>query len=258
MYNQNGGLLLKKENIVDNDISNSTASYTPTKQEWESIFFSNTFYCYWYVEGYDSNNTTNNGSYRYISEEYDIILEKKYISVNTNNTSSGINGMSIDVDLYETYGNEINVRNFDVVIEYNWDTIPTERMQDYIVMRWSTVYQLNDQRYSVDYYNNDIETLRLSSTDFTYNVSSVGMNQIYWRTLLKYKTPENETPTSLYGEAHIGVTSTNSAASLMVTVSYHHTTSMAVGEKGVYMNESGIYTTDATQVETLTKIFTIA
>ena len=256
LCNGNGAVLLEKENLVDTYLSGETTSYTPTKQEWESIFFTNVFDCYWYVEAYDTNNLYNNGSYKYKSEKYPFILEKLYVEQAPVQSTSGISNLTLRLDLEEIYTVE-STRRFKINIGYIWTSIPSERLQDFIIMKWSTIYQLNGVMYAVDYYNDGQIYVTHSSSEFTYSETSNPLNQMYWVANLIYRTPQNEFPSLLYGQAEIELISPVNATNLLIQIQYHHVTNTAIGMAGVYINENGDYVTNAYQIESIHKIYSV-
>ena len=185
----------------------------------------------------------------------DIILEKKYVEYTSSTNNSNISNLTLDVSVQQEY-NE-NVKHLYVNIDYQWDTIPIERMKDYIIMRWSYVYALNGTNYIVNYYN-DTETIK-TDTYVTQNYVSLG-RELYYSIEL-YELGNLQTPTSLHGNATIElVSSNNNATTFELIVEYHHITNTGAYDSqmnGIISNTSGEYTTAAGFKEIKTLFYTI-
>lgn len=245
VYNDHGIQLLKKENLVCNDISKSEFTYTPTSEEWKSLFFSSSFTGYWFIEGKDRNNigidngngifTLSNG-YVYRSEIKPFTLEKRYIEHKTQ-INQPLSGLEIDFTLQENNTTENN-RDFTINLEYEWTTIPEQRYDDYIIMSWSTIYELNGTFYIESYYNNNIEISSNNSYGNNYQITPLGINQLYWVVNMKWFDENNNVPYALYGNAEIGLTAPSTANALFVSVEYHHITNTASGMAGIFNDET--------------------
>lgn len=247
VYNDHGIQLLKKENLVCNDISKSEFTYTPTSEEWKSLFFSSSFTGYWFVEGKDINNSiigvqngdngfTSTGGYVYRSEMKPFTLEKRYIEHKTQ-INQPLSGLEIDFTLQENNTTENN-RDFTINLEYEWTTIPEQRYDDYIIMSWSTIYELNGTFYIESYYNNNIEISSNNSYGNNYQITPLGINQLYWVVNMKWFDENNNVPYALYGNAEIGLTAPSTANALFVSVEYHHITNTASGMAGIFNDET--------------------
>ena len=245
VYNDHGTQLLKKENLVCNDISKSEFTYTPTSEEWKSLFFSSSFTGYWFIEGKDRNNigidngngifTLSNG-YVYRSEMKPFTLEKRYIE-HKGQLNQPLTGLEIDFTLQENNTTENN-RDFTINLEYEWTAIPEQRYDDYIIMSWSTMIQLNGTFYIESYYNNNIEISSNNSYGNNYQKTPLGINQLYWVVNMKWFDENNNVPYALYGNAEIGLTAPSTACALFVFVEYHHITNTASGMAGIFNDET--------------------
>ena len=247
VYNDHGIQLLKKENLICNNINKSKFIYTPTNQEWKSLFFSSSFTGYWFVEAKDINNSiigvqngengfTSTGGYVYRSEMKPFTLEKRYIEHKTQ-INQPLSGLEIDFTLQENNTTENN-RDFTINLEYEWTTIPEQRYDDYIIMSWSTIYELNGTFYIESYYNNNIEISSTNSYGNNYQRTPLGINQLYWVVNMKWFDENNNTPYALYGNAEIGLTAPSTANALFISVEYHHITNTASGMAGIFNDET--------------------
>ena len=245
VYNDHGIQLLKKENLICNNINKSVFTYTPTIQEWKSLFFSSSFTGYWFVEAKDINNigidndkgdSTSTGGYVYRSEMKPFTLEKRYIEHKTQ-INQPLSGLEIDFTLQENNTTENN-RDFTINLEYEWTTIPEQRYDDYIIMSWSTIYELNGTFYIESYYNNNVEISSNNSYGNNYQITPLGINQLYWVVNMKWFDENNNVPYALYGNAEIGLTAPSTANALFVSVEYHHITNTASGMAGIFNDET--------------------
>ena len=258
IYNSNGEELLKKENIQYEISSSKVASYTPTREEWKSVFYSSSFYCYWMVEGKDINHTyigtiekTDYTSefdaqtgYTYQSEPFPFNLEKIYKEYETQTTNQNydIDNLELSVELFtKTQTNQLP-RKYEIKINYKWDEddLPDERLTDYIVVQWNYIYNLNGTLYSVNYYDNDIIYTFDESYDGRILYYGSPYIELYYTADLRYDT-NSETVSKLYGEAAIGIETTQNYDSLFVGVTYYHVLNLATVMQGIQQNEYGYY-----------------
>ena len=258
IYNSNGEELLKKENIQYEISSSKVASYTPTREEWKSVFYSSSFYCYWMVEGKDINHTyigkieqadytsefDAQTGYTYQSEPFPFNLEKIYKEYETHTTNQNydIENLELSVELFtKTQTNQLP-RKYEIKINYKWDEedLPDVRLTDFIVVQWNYIYNLNGTLYSVNYYDND--------EIYTFDESYEGQilyygspyRELYYTADLRYDT-NSETVSKLYGEAAIGIETTQNYDSLFVGVTYYHVLNLATVMQGIQQNEYGYY-----------------
>ena len=255
IYSNNGEELLKKENIHYEISSSKVASYTPTKEEWEKVFHSSSFNCYWLIEGKDINNTgiiksdnqdqsTYTGGYLYQSEPFPFVLEKKYeeIDIQTNYENYDIDNLELTVELSQTLPTNDVLKRYEINVNYVWDenNLPEVRLKDYIVLQWNYIYNLNGTFYSVNYYDDD--TIYTSDSSYSGQIFNYGSTyiELYYEADLMYNK-KDEPVSKLYGEAKIGIETSQNYSSLFVGVTYYHILNTATAMEGIQQNNYGYY-----------------
>ena len=243
IYDYNGKLLLKEDNISQTVIAYRKCYYTPTQNMWESIFYeASTLQCFWFVEGRDINV---NDSYVYRSETSNFTLEKRYIEHKTSSISTTNSELEVDFTVEETINSSKDFRDFSINLSYCWKTIPEQRYNDYIIMSWNAIYQLNGKFYTVSYYNNNQEILINNYYSENHYKTSIGINQLYWEVNMLWFDDDNKPPYALYGEAEVCLTAPFTVSDLYVKIEYHHITNTASAMNGVFEDEdnNNLYTT---------------
>lgn len=265
IYNSNGEELFKKEHIQYQINSSKIVSYTPTNEEWKSVFYSSSFFCYWMVEGTDLNHTyvgkIEQGNYTsdydittgyvYQSEPFPFVLEKKYqeIDAQTNYENYDIENLELEVELSQTLPTNDILKRYEINVNYTWDenNLPDVRLKDYIVLRWNYIYNLDGIFYAVNYYDDDtIYTSDSSYSGQTFNYGST-YRELYYEADLMYN--KKDAPVSkLYGEATIGIETTQNYDSLFISVTYYHIMNTATAMEGIQQNNYG-YDVNTTEIE---------
>lgn len=240
------GTVLLSKNIVSSVNSEEIVSYTPTVDEWKTIFYSSSFVCYWYVEGWCSSNPyySDSNGYKYTSESYSFILEKKYeeIDTQTDYENYDIDNLELTVELSQTLPTNDVLKRYEINVNYVWDenNLPEVRLKDYIVLQWNYIYNLNGTFYSVNYYDDD--TIYTSDSSYSGQIFNYGSTyrELYYEADLMYNK-KDEPVSKLYGEAKIGIETSQNYSSLFVSVTYYHILNTATAMEGIQQNNYGYY-----------------
>ena len=125
--------------------------------------------------------------------------------------------------------------------------MPDVRLKDYIVLRWNYIYNLDGIFYAVNYYDDDtIYTSDSSYSGQTFNYGST-YRELYYEADLMYN--KKDAPVSkLYGEATIGIETTQNYDSLFISVTYYHIMNTATAMEGIQQTNYG-YDVNTTEIE---------
>lgn len=188
--------------------------------------------------GYSEIGTHNHTNEHNLSCDTCDVIYSSY-NPTSSSLSSSIDNFSLDM-LVGSYGLKEHIY---LKIDYEWEIIPQQKFLDYIVVSWSYKYELSDYFLASNYYGNTLNEVFNNCVD-SHNYGSM-FKEIYWTFDLTNNLNDNPKGTALIKLDY------KSGYDISFNVRYYHVTFTAAAIKGIYLDSSNMYTTDAIQVHNI-------